>query len=148
MRVRPRAQMRCWPGCPRAIPRLRYCARAYTAQHRHQFDAAAGLLDRVIHDQPRDAEARLSRAHILLVQGHLDRARHDCTVLAFGVDASSGQLCTAALALRSGDHGAAARLLDRWLAQRQQWYPHVVLPAASVAIAGLAAWWLWERLEG
>ena len=90
-------------------------ARAYTAQHRHDFDAAVGLLDTLIQNQPRDADARLSRAQILLVQGHLDRARRDCTVLALGVDSGRGLLCVAALSLRTGDTEAAARLADRWL---------------------------------
>lgn len=92
-------------------------ARAYAAQHRHDFDGAVGLLDRLIRDHPRDAAARLSRAQILLVQGHLDRARRDCAVLAFGVDSASGLLCISALSLRIGDTDAAARLTDRWLTQ-------------------------------
>lgn len=92
-------------------------ARAYAAQYRHDFDDAVGLLDRLVRSHPRDAAARLSRAQILLVQGHLDRARRDCAVLALGVDSASGLLCIAALSLRTGDTEAAARLIDRWLAQ-------------------------------
>ena len=32
--------------------------------------------------------------------------------------------------------------------RRQRWYPKVVMPAASLGIAVLAAWWLWQRLAG
>lgn len=30
----------------------------------------------------------------------------------------------------------------------QRWYPNAVMPAASIAIAALAMWWLWQRLAG
>ena len=111
-------------------------ARAFTAQHRHDFDAAVGLLDTLIESHPRDADARFSRAQILLVQGHLDRSRRDCTVLAFGVDAGRGSLCVAALSLRTGDTKAAARLADRWLAQsddRDESRRYVLVMRAEVA---------------
>jgi len=32
--------------------------------------------------------------------------------------------------------------------RRQAWYPKALMPAASIAIAALAAWWLWQRLAG
>lgn len=32
--------------------------------------------------------------------------------------------------------------------RRQAWYPRVALPLASLAIAALAAWWLWQRVTG
>lgn len=32
--------------------------------------------------------------------------------------------------------------------RRQAWYPKALMPAASIAIAALAAWWLWQRLTG
>ena len=90
-------------------------ARAFAAQHRHDFDQAVRLLGQLIQIDPRDADARLSRAQILLVQGQLDGARRDCAMLAFRLDAGRGLLCTAALSLRSGDTDAAASMLDRWL---------------------------------
>lgn len=91
-------------------------ARAYTAQHRHDFAAALSLLDELIALDPRDGEARLSRAQIQLVQGRLRMARNDCTAL-LGIDIADGLLCTASLSLRKGDTAAAASLLERWLAQ-------------------------------
>lgn len=95
-------------------------ARAYLAQHRHEFNAALALLDRLIRDDPRDADAHLTHAQILLVQGHLDRAREDCVALALGVDVGRGLLCVAAISLRRGDTAAAAGVLDRWLAAAER----------------------------
>ncbi len=93
--------------------------RAYAAQHRHDFAAAQGYLDRLIAIDPRDADARLSRAQIHLVQGRLDLARTDCIGLASGVDVSRGLLCVAALDLRRGHYRQSSDLVDRWLAQSQ-----------------------------
>lgn len=89
-------------------------ARAYAAQHRHEFGSAVALLDRAVALNPRDADARLSRAQIMLVQGRLAEVRSECASLALGVDVSRGLLCVAALALRTGDSDGAARMLDRW----------------------------------
>jgi len=90
-------------------------ARAFSAQHRHDFAAAAPLLDAVIARSPRNAAARLSRAQLQLVRGHLDLARADCTALALGIDAGSGLLCVGMLSLRRGDYAAAASALEHWL---------------------------------
>jgi Tfp pilus assembly protein PilF len=90
-------------------------ARAYVAQYRHDFGTALGLLDRTIQLDPRDGDARLARAQILLVQGKIAQARRECASLALGVDVSRGSLCIAAVALRRGEYDAAARLLERWL---------------------------------
>lgn len=89
--------------------------RAYSAQHTHDFSGAIRLLDRLIELQPRNAGARLSRAEIRLVQGRIDSARADCRALALGVDADTGLLCAASLALRTGEYQVAANLLDRSL---------------------------------
>lgn len=91
--------------------------RAYSAQHRHDFAFALDQLDRLLEQQPRNASARLSRAEIQLVQGRIDRARGDCRALALGIDTDTGLLCTASLALRTGDHRSAKVLLDRLLGQ-------------------------------
>lgn len=92
-------------------------ARAYSRQYRHDFDGAVALLDTVIARNPRDGDARLARAQLNVVRGQLDRARADCVALVLGVDAGSGAPCVAMLALRRGDHAAAAQALDRWLAE-------------------------------
>jgi Tfp pilus assembly protein PilF len=90
--------------------------RAYAAQHRHDFTTSLRQLDRLLALAPRDADAHLSRAQILIVQGRLDLARDDCAALALGLDASEGMLCAAALSLRRGNFPVTAMLTDRWLA--------------------------------
>lgn len=92
-------------------------ARAFSAQHRHDFSGAVRLLDGLIASDPRDGEARLARAQIQMVRGQLDRARSDCVALALSVDADFGLLCVAALSLRNGQFENAATVADRWLAQ-------------------------------
>lgn len=91
--------------------------RAYSAQYRHDFSGALRLLDRLVALQPRNAAARMSRAEIQLVQGRIDRARADCRALALGIDADTGLLCAASLALRTGEYAAAGALLERLLDQ-------------------------------
>lgn len=91
-------------------------ARAFAAQHRHDFATARRQLGDVLRHDPADAGARLALAQVLLVQGEIGRARAQCASLLLGVDASTGTLCVAAHALRTGAHAHAAQLLDRWLA--------------------------------
>lgn len=90
-------------------------AQAYAAQYRHDFKTALGLLDRAIRLDPRDGDARLARAQILLVQGEIGQARRECASLALGIDVGRGSLCVAAVALRRGEYDTAERLLERWL---------------------------------
>lgn len=90
-------------------------AKAFSAQHRHEFDQARALLGKVLAREPGDGGALLSRAQVNIVQGRLNKARSDCAVLALRVDADLGIVCTAALQLRMGDYPSAARLADRWL---------------------------------
>ncbi|WP_189453250.1 tetratricopeptide repeat protein [Cognatilysobacter bugurensis] len=90
-------------------------AQAYVAQYRHDFDTALKLLDRAIERDPRDADARLSRAQILLVGGDVERARSECASLAVGLDADRGLLCIAAVELRRGRYDETKKLLDHWI---------------------------------
>ncbi len=91
-------------------------AKAFSAQHRHEFDLARTLLGQVLALDPTDGGALLSRAQVNIVQGHLNKARSDCAILALRVDAYLSIVCTAALQLRMGDYPDAASLADRWLA--------------------------------
>ncbi|HYM87256.1 MAG TPA: hypothetical protein VET30_11070, partial [Pseudoxanthomonas sp.] len=95
-------------------PALLY-ARAFSAQHHHDFLGALVLLDSLIQDNPRDGNARLSRSQVRLVLGRLDQAREDCTAL-LGIDISDGLLCAASLSLRRGEYTTAGSLVERWLA--------------------------------
>jgi tetratricopeptide (TPR) repeat protein len=93
--------------------------RAAAAQHRHDFSAAAALLDQALALDARDAGARIARAQIHLVQGRINDARKDCVTLAIGIDLSAGTLCAASVALRKGELEQAALLVDRWMDQGQ-----------------------------
>jgi len=91
-------------------------ARAFSAQHRHDFDLSRELLTQVLRRDPSDGGALLSRAQVNIVQGDMTKARSDCATLVLRVDAGLGTICTAALQLRLGDYPSAARLADRWIA--------------------------------
>ena len=106
------ARLPAGPYAPRVAK-----ARAYAAQHRHDFGKATALLEDVIRRDGRDAGARLALAQILLVQGDIARAKAQCLTMALGVDAENGALCIAAWALRTGAYGRVRAILDDWLAQ-------------------------------
>ena len=114
--------------------------RAFSAQHRHAFNAAVSYLDQLVALDPRDGDARLSRAQIHLVQGKLDLARADCAALALGVDGGKGMLCAAALSLRRGNYVAASMFSQQWLdalpAEDAQRRFGLVLRAESASRAG------------
>lgn len=99
---------------PQDAPVSVQIARAWAAQHRHDFTRALVLLDGVLARDPRNVDARAMRAQIQLVQGRLGRARDDCAALALGLDAGAGLLCATSLSLRRGDYAIAARAADRW----------------------------------
>lgn len=90
-------------------------ARAWIAQHRHDFAAALALLDARLATRPRDAAARELRAQVLLTTGALRRAAADCAALALAGDAARGLLCTARLQHARGRHAEGAALVRRWL---------------------------------
>jgi hypothetical protein len=123
--------------------------RAFAAQHRHDFSVAAALLDRAIAIDPRDADLRLSRVQVALVQGRVREARRACGALALGIDAARGEVCTAAIALRTGRLEVAARLSEQWLrgaTQDDALRAYVLLVRAeSAARAGEAGADRWFR---
>ncbi len=94
-------------------------AKAFAAQHRHDFTAALHLLDAALDKDPDDGEARLSRSQIQIVQGRLDLARNDCGTLTMSMQAESASLCLVALTMRRGDQAQAAGLADRLIAQAE-----------------------------
>lgn len=116
-------------------------ARAFSAQHRHDFNGSLVLLDRLIGLDPRDGDARMARLQILLVQGKLDQARSECGALALGIDSDLGLVCVAAISLRSGRTGSAIAMLDRWLAgatpDREMLRYVLVMRAEASARAGM-----------
>ena len=90
-------------------------AKAFSAQHRHDFDQSRALLSQVLARDPGDGGALLGQAQVNIVQGNLNQARSNCARLALRVDANLGIVCTAALQMRMGDDASAAPLVDRWL---------------------------------
>ena len=92
-------------------------AKAFSAQHRHDFSGALRLLDAALIKDPDDNDSRLSRAQIQLVQGRLDLARKDCGALTLGMQIDAGALCLIALSMRRGNQAQAGRLADRLIAQ-------------------------------
>lgn len=87
--------------------------RATIAQSQHRFDEARALLDRVLaeHVLPDSthAQALLTRAAILQVQGRAAEALRDCTALA-ALAPLPGEICTAAT---EGASGAVPHALQR-----------------------------------
>ena len=81
-------------------------------QQRHQFDAAAALLDALLQGEPGYAPARLTRASIRLVQGHPREAQRDCAALASSGALNLATACAAAAASLMGRGESALGSLD------------------------------------
>ncbi|GAB6195283.1 tetratricopeptide repeat protein [Lysobacter xanthus] len=114
-RLSERAQ-RLLDAYPRNTPNTEIVrARAFAAQHRHDFAESLMQLERLLALSPRDGDALLSRAQIQLVQGRVDRTRVDCGRLSLQIDAGLGMLCAASLSLRLQQWTTAATFADRWL---------------------------------
>jgi antirestriction protein ArdC len=104
-------------GSTRAQSQEGLLVRAWVAQHRHRFDLALSLLDRLLAQEPGHASALEIRTQIKLTGGALRAAAHDCARLALLVDAGRGLYCAAAIADRRGHYDAAVSLLNRLLMQ-------------------------------
>jgi Tfp pilus assembly protein PilF len=83
---------------------------ATARQYQHDFVGALALLDVVLAADPRDVNARLSRATLQTVRGDFDPARQDCAAIA-ALRADVGFLCQATtLTLTADAPEIAARL--------------------------------------
>jgi tetratricopeptide (TPR) repeat protein len=98
--------------------------RAIIKQSRHDFAGALGDLDRLIAARPNDAQALLTRATVLGVQGRYGEARRDCAALAPRTTALVAAACGAG-ATRDADD-AYRSLVDA--------------PVAALDDAGVRAW--------
>lgn len=85
--------------------------RAMAAQSLHEFDVALRDLDAVLQQEPRHAQARLTRAAVHQARGELAAARADCVLLAGVAPEPIVQGCIAAVDALTGDAaGSYARL--------------------------------------
>jgi tetratricopeptide (TPR) repeat protein len=85
---------------------------ATVLQSRHAFDAALEQIDLALRAQPDNAQAWLTRATVLRVQGHYAEAMAACGHLAVQADAAITDLCRQSLAGLSGHlHAAYAATL-------------------------------------
>lgn len=86
-------------------------------QNRHDFESASKLLDLAIEREPRDAEARLMRASVQMVQGRSSEARSDCAAVLGGGEVTAGTVCLAQVLGNSGKLAQAEALLKNVLAR-------------------------------
>lgn len=95
---------------------------AETLQYRHAFEPAEALLNELLGENPRDADARLRRASLRLTRGDFAGARADCVQLtASHVDfAVSGYACLAEAMAGSGELTRALELLATAAAQNSR----------------------------
>lgn len=76
--------------------------RAIIEQANHRFEAALADLDTVIQRDPRQLQARLTRASIYQVQARYGDARRDCAHLLLSGQAAIGTYCLATISHLSG----------------------------------------------
>jgi Tfp pilus assembly protein PilF len=111
-------------------PRDVLVLRATLRQHVHQFDAALADLDLALKHNPRDGQARLTRATVYQVRGEFDAARRDCDALNGTVQELIAAACTTAV------EGSTGHLRESYNGLRQ------VLAKYPAAPADLQAWLL------
>lgn len=82
--------------------------RATIGQRLHQFDSAVADLGTVLNTNPRNAQAHLTRATVLQVQGAFEGAREDCRTLQTLAEELVWAACLASV------NGATGRLRDSY----------------------------------
>ena len=106
--------------------------RAVVRQSQHNFDGALDDLDRVLSEKPRDAQAWLTRAFILQVQGRYGEALESCRRLPPTVQALVRATCLARAQSLIGQSEVAIANLVRALNLAKQNAPAVRLWALTV----------------
>ena len=81
-------------------------------QSLHQFDRSLQKLNAALHREPRHAQALLTRATVLQVQGRFDDAARDCALLGRGGDRLVATTCGAGVESLRGQGRRAYVLLD------------------------------------
>ena len=113
---RAEAMLKPWLARPDAAPEL-LRVQADILQNRHDFAAARRLLDRALELDPRDAQARLMRATVLMVQGNSADARADCAALIAIGAPSPGTVCLAQTLAASGQLARASSMIELLMAR-------------------------------
>jgi len=108
------AALGLWWKDPNA-PTQALVLRATILQSSHQFDAAVADLDRVSQRDPRNAQAALTRATVLTVQGKYAQARKDCDHLFAMAPQIYATICVAAIDSVTGKSAAAYESLQQAL---------------------------------
>lgn len=98
--------------------------RAQIHQHNHSFAVALAELDHVLILDPRNAQARLTRAAIHQVQGNYDAASADCRSLALLVEPLITVDCMSRLSSHRGDAQNAYRKLLALRDRANEMEPH------------------------
>jgi tetratricopeptide (TPR) repeat protein len=109
--------------------------RATLLQSRHRFDLALRDLDALLRLEPRSAQAWLTRATILRVQGEYAKARASCERLDGLTEAFITDLCAASVRGLAGELPAMAAALE------------ALAPESGAQAPGVRAWYLAERAE-
>lgn len=91
-----------WIGRQDSPPSL-LLLKADILQQRHDFTGALDLLDRGVATDPRNTQARLMRATVLMVRGEPQLARTDCAALLALGEQSIGTICLAQSMADSGE---------------------------------------------
>jgi hypothetical protein len=104
-----------WDAADAPLPVI--LLRAQVHQHNHAFEAALADLDHALVLDPRNAQARLTRAAIHQVQGNYAGAAMDCRSLALLVEPLVTVDCMSRLSSVRGD---ARRAYDKLLAMRDR----------------------------
>ena len=90
--------------------------RAVLKQNRHDFDGALDDLAQTLAAQPKHAQALLTQAFVLQVQGRYKEARRSCRTLPRGVHPLVVVTCVARIESLTGKAGTGYALLQRGLA--------------------------------
>ena len=124
------AALATWWAQPVPPPAVQL-VRATILQSTHQFPAALADLAAVLRSEPRNAQAWLTQATVLQVQGRYDEAAASCRELPALGAALYGEACLAELASLTGHAAEAVARLAR------------LEVAAALSRPGAAGGWLW-----
>ena len=124
------AALATWWAQPAPPPAVQL-VRASILQSTHQFPAALADLAAVVRVEPRNAQAWLTQATVLQVQGRYDEAAASCRALPALGAAPYAEACLAELASLTGHAAEATARLARLEA------------SAALSRAGASSGWLW-----